>query len=106
MYDFNESDFNVCLEILQVYLNKSFKLGTTNIQWNSLKYLIGEVSTTYYHYAHTSAAGREFFNVLLKFLIKILRKSSFIQAVRLTRMNIACTFQTFQLIQYRNVACV
>ncbi|KAJ6635868.1 Dynein axonemal heavy chain 10 [Pseudolycoriella hygida] len=43
LYDFNESDFNVCLEILQVYLNKSLKLGSTNVQWNSLKYLIGEV---------------------------------------------------------------
>ncbi|KAM7359342.1 dynein heavy chain at 89D isoform 2-T2 [Cochliomyia hominivorax] len=39
-YDFNESDFNVCLEILQTYLNKNHN---NNVPWNSLKYLIGEV---------------------------------------------------------------
>ncbi|XP_037820573.1 dynein heavy chain 10, axonemal isoform X1 [Lucilia sericata] len=39
-YDFNESDFNVCLEILQTYLNR---IKDGNVPWNSLKYLIGEV---------------------------------------------------------------
>ncbi|XP_058981464.1 dynein axonemal heavy chain 10-like [Musca domestica] len=39
-YDFNESDFNVCLEILQTYLNK---ISDDKVPWNSLKYLIGEV---------------------------------------------------------------
>lgn len=44
-YDFNESDFSVCMEILKTYLQKSYDLGETKIPWNSLKYLIGEVST-------------------------------------------------------------
>lgn len=38
-YDFNESDFNVCLQILETYLSRAER-----IPWNSLKYLIGEVS--------------------------------------------------------------
>lgn len=38
-YDFNESDFNVCTEILSTYLSKAER-----IPWSSLKYLIGEVS--------------------------------------------------------------
>lgn len=38
-YDFNESDFNVCVEIVQTYLERSARMP-----WNSLKYLIGEVS--------------------------------------------------------------
>jgi dynein heavy chain, axonemal len=38
-YDFNESDFNVCTEILSTYLSR-----TEKIPWNSLKYLLGEVS--------------------------------------------------------------
>lgn len=40
IYDFNESDFTVCVEILGTYLNRS----SGAIPWNSLKYLIGEVS--------------------------------------------------------------
>lgn len=47
-YDFNESDFNVCCEIFSTYLSKSER-----IPWNSLKYLIGEVSTA------NSIAGRK-----------------------------------------------
>lgn len=42
-YDFNESDFNVCVEILETYLTKAVKAKETRIPWNSLKYLIGEV---------------------------------------------------------------
>ncbi|XP_072163343.1 dynein axonemal heavy chain 10-like [Diadema setosum] len=42
-YDFNESDFRVCQEILNTYLTKAFEQGDTKIPWNSLKYLIGEV---------------------------------------------------------------
>lgn len=38
-YDFNDSDFNVCMEILSTYLSR-----TERIPWSSLKYLIGEVS--------------------------------------------------------------
>ncbi|XP_071339029.1 dynein axonemal heavy chain 10 [Trachinotus anak] len=42
-YDFNESDFIVCMEILNTYLTKAHDQGDSNIPWGSLKYLIGEV---------------------------------------------------------------
>lgn len=42
-YDFNESDFRVCMQILSTYLNKATDNGDTKIPWASLKYLIGEV---------------------------------------------------------------
>ncbi|KAJ3602266.1 hypothetical protein NHX12_030025 [Muraenolepis orangiensis] len=42
-YDFNESDFQVCMEILDTYLTKAHNQGDTEIPWGSLKYLIGEV---------------------------------------------------------------
>ncbi|XP_054248884.1 dynein axonemal heavy chain 10 [Indicator indicator] len=42
-YDFNESDFQVCMEILNTYLTKTFQQNDDEIPWNSLKYLIGEV---------------------------------------------------------------
>ncbi|CAD7085089.1 unnamed protein product [Hermetia illucens] len=42
-YDFNESDFEVCMQILQTYLNKSLGSKVKRIPWGSLKYLIGEV---------------------------------------------------------------
>ena len=42
-YDFNESDFRVCMDILRTYLNKSHENGDAKIPWGSLKYLIGEV---------------------------------------------------------------
>ncbi|XP_056647538.1 dynein axonemal heavy chain 10 [Diorhabda sublineata] len=42
-YDFNESDFNVCVTILNTYLTKAVKAKDTKLPWNSLKYLIGEV---------------------------------------------------------------
>uniref|UniRef100_A0A673CHG9 Dynein axonemal heavy chain 10 n=1 Tax=Sphaeramia orbicularis TaxID=375764 RepID=A0A673CHG9_9TELE len=42
-YDFNESDFFVCMEILNTYLTKAHDQGDSNIPWGSLKYLIGEV---------------------------------------------------------------
>ncbi|XP_021370512.1 dynein heavy chain 10, axonemal-like isoform X1 [Mizuhopecten yessoensis] len=42
-YDFNESDFRVCMQILNTYLTKAEEQGETKIPWNSLKYLIGEV---------------------------------------------------------------
>ncbi|XP_030648846.1 dynein heavy chain 10, axonemal [Chanos chanos] len=42
-YDFNESDFLVCLEILDTYLTKAHSQGDAKIPWGSLKYLIGEV---------------------------------------------------------------
>uniref|UniRef100_A0A3Q1G9E8 Dynein axonemal heavy chain 10 n=1 Tax=Acanthochromis polyacanthus TaxID=80966 RepID=A0A3Q1G9E8_9TELE len=42
-YDFSESDFFVCMEILNTYLTKAHGQGDSNIPWGSLKYLIGEV---------------------------------------------------------------
>ncbi|CAL8247788.1 unnamed protein product [Merluccius merluccius] len=42
-YDFNESDFQVCMEVLDTYLTKAHNQGDTEIPWGSLKYLIGEV---------------------------------------------------------------
>ena len=42
-YDFNESDFQVCMDILRTYLTKANVNNDTKIPWNSLKYLIGEV---------------------------------------------------------------
>lgn len=39
-YDFNESDFNVCMEILSTYLSRSEQ----RVPWSSLKFLVGEVS--------------------------------------------------------------
>ncbi|TPP59989.1 Dynein heavy chain 10 axonemal [Fasciola gigantica] len=42
-YDFNESDFRVCKNILATYLQKAHNEGDTKIPWDSLKYLIGEV---------------------------------------------------------------
>ncbi|XP_062480123.1 dynein axonemal heavy chain 10 isoform X3 [Pezoporus occidentalis] len=43
LYDFNESDFQVCMEILNTYLTKAFQQNDDKIPWSSLKYLIGEV---------------------------------------------------------------
>ncbi|XP_028911199.1 dynein heavy chain 10, axonemal isoform X3 [Ornithorhynchus anatinus] len=43
LYDFNESDFQVCVEILNTYLTKAFTQSDNKIPWGSLKYLIGEV---------------------------------------------------------------
>lgn len=42
-YDFNESDFNVCVQILDTYLTKALEAKDVRMPWNSLKYLIGEV---------------------------------------------------------------
>ncbi|XP_021113286.1 dynein heavy chain 10, axonemal isoform X3 [Heterocephalus glaber] len=42
-YDFTESDFQVCMEILNTYLMKAFQQCDPRIPWASLKYLIGEV---------------------------------------------------------------
>lgn len=43
-YDFNESDFRVCMQILNTYLTKAFDNKDEKIPWASLKYLIGEVN--------------------------------------------------------------
>jgi dynein heavy chain len=43
-YDFNESDFRVCMQILDTYLSKAVANNDPKIPWGSLKYLIGEVS--------------------------------------------------------------
>ena len=42
-YDFNESDFRVCMQILNTYLTKAADSPDSKIPWASLKYLIGEV---------------------------------------------------------------
>ncbi|XP_037090995.1 dynein heavy chain 10, axonemal-like [Pollicipes pollicipes] len=42
-YDFNESDFNVCLDLLTTYLNKALEAQDVRLPWGSLKYLMGEV---------------------------------------------------------------
>ncbi|CAF4829118.1 unnamed protein product [Rotaria sp. Silwood1] len=42
-YDFNESDFHVSVDILKAYLNMSLERGSLEIQWPTLRYLIGEV---------------------------------------------------------------
>lgn len=42
-YDFNESDFRVCMDVLNTYLTKAHESGDARIPWGSLKYLIGEV---------------------------------------------------------------
>ena len=42
-YDFNESDFRVCMDVLNTYLTKAHESGDNRIPWGSLKYLIGEV---------------------------------------------------------------
>ena len=45
-YDFNESDFRVCMQLLNTYLTKAYFLGDGKIPWESLKYLVGEVRAT------------------------------------------------------------
>lgn len=47
-YDFNESDYQVCIQILGTYLSKAISIKETRIPWSSLKYLIGEVSAYSY----------------------------------------------------------
>ncbi|XP_055909296.1 LOW QUALITY PROTEIN: dynein axonemal heavy chain 10 [Eupeodes corollae] len=42
-YDFNECDFDVCINIMKTYLNKALNAKNPRIPWESLKYLIGEV---------------------------------------------------------------
>ncbi|CAF4291334.1 unnamed protein product, partial [Adineta steineri] len=41
-YDFNESDFRVSVDILKHYLNMNLEHGNLDIQWSTLRYLIGE----------------------------------------------------------------
>lgn len=43
-YDFNKSDYFMCLEILASYLTKVMSLKDSKLQWDGLKYLIGEVN--------------------------------------------------------------
>lgn len=47
-YDFNESDFRVCMQILDTYLSKAVANNDPKIPWGSLKYLIGEVSLIFH----------------------------------------------------------
>ncbi|UYV65973.1 DNAH10 [Cordylochernes scorpioides] len=46
-YDFNHSDFDVCMQIINIYLNKTLKNNDPKIPWATLRYLIGEVSVFY-----------------------------------------------------------
>lgn len=41
-YDFNESDFKISFNLLNLYLSKSVENKEEIIPWNSLKYLIGQ----------------------------------------------------------------
>lgn len=41
-YDFNESDFNICRRLLNLYLTKAYENRDEMIPWGSLKYLIGD----------------------------------------------------------------
>lgn len=41
-YDFNESDFKISFNLLNLYLTKSIQNKEETIPWNSLKYLIGQ----------------------------------------------------------------
>ena len=56
-YDFNESDFRVCMDVLGTYLSKAVESGDTKIPWGSLKYLIGEVSQQLLIPVHTTASS-------------------------------------------------
>jgi len=42
-YDFNDSDFAVSLKLLENYLTKAHNNGDTQIPWDTLRYLVGEV---------------------------------------------------------------
>ncbi|XP_078467787.1 dynein axonemal heavy chain 10-like [Lampetra planeri] len=42
-YNFNRSDFQVCMEILNTYLTKAHQRVQGKIPWDNLKYLIGQV---------------------------------------------------------------
>lgn len=55
VYDFNESDLRVSMDILETYLSKSLKNEESKIPWNSLKYLIGEVGCCHCCYLGTVA---------------------------------------------------
>jgi len=68
-YDFNKSDFEVCMDIVRTYLSKAHDNSDTRIPWNSLKYLIGEVSKTLHCIIHRVSEKRDhcyFFNNSVK----------------------------------------
>ncbi|MEE4247752.1 MAG: hypothetical protein V2I33_20305, partial [Kangiellaceae bacterium] len=48
LYSFNDSDFEVCENIIAMYLGnteeKNIVVDTRNIPWDAIQYLIGEVS--------------------------------------------------------------
>jgi dynein heavy chain len=48
MYSFNDSDFEVCENIIAMYIGnmeeKNIVIDTKNIDWDAIQYLIGEVS--------------------------------------------------------------
>lgn len=73
-YDFNESDFRVCSQILNTYLTKAEEQGDSKIPWSSLKYLIGEVSGVIIICAHFHALPWNIW-ILCSFVCKINNKS-------------------------------
>lgn len=44
MYDFSELDFNISMDILNIYLTNG-----NYVPWNSLRLLIGEVTAFLFH---------------------------------------------------------
>ena len=42
-YDFNDSDFAVSLRLVSTYLEKAHENGDSQIPWDTLRYLVGEV---------------------------------------------------------------
>ena len=42
-YDYNDSDFSVSIKLLENYLAKAHSNGDTQIPWDTLRYLVGEV---------------------------------------------------------------
>lgn len=44
-YDFSEFDFNICMDILNIYLSNALAATDNLIPWNSLSFLIGEVKS-------------------------------------------------------------
>lgn len=40
-YAFNQSDFDISFELIELYLQKSFDTADENLPWETLRYLIG-----------------------------------------------------------------
>jgi len=42
MYDFNDSDYRISLNLIGLYLNKAIETKEEELPWSTLRYLIGE----------------------------------------------------------------